>query len=177
MVVLGESFSGPLAIAIAADPPANLVGLVLSTTFARAPVPMSRWLAPFARFAPVRGVPVAALAWVLLGRWRTASLQRALRDALTRVDPAVLRFRAGLTMRVDVSALLARVRVPTLYLQASEDRLLAAAAHRSIAAAVAGCAVVQVVGPHLLLQAAPRACAEEVCRAARRWLVVMQSVD
>ena len=37
-VLLGESFSGPVAIAIAADPPPNLRGLVLSTTFARAPV-------------------------------------------------------------------------------------------------------------------------------------------
>ena len=34
-VLLGESFSGPLAIRIAADPPPGLRGLVLSTTFAR----------------------------------------------------------------------------------------------------------------------------------------------
>jgi pimeloyl-[acyl-carrier protein] methyl ester esterase len=34
-ILLGESFSGSVAIAIAANPPPNLIGLVLSTTFAR----------------------------------------------------------------------------------------------------------------------------------------------
>src|SRR5688572_3895642 len=43
-VLLGESFSGPVALSIAADPPPNLVGLVLSTTFAKSPVPL---LSPF----------------------------------------------------------------------------------------------------------------------------------
>jgi hypothetical protein len=36
-VLLGESFSGPIALSIAANPPPNLVGLILSTTFAKAP--------------------------------------------------------------------------------------------------------------------------------------------
>src|SRR5688572_4533538 len=48
-VLLGESFSGPIALSIAADPPPNLVGLVLSTTFARSPVPIFSALASFTR--------------------------------------------------------------------------------------------------------------------------------
>ncbi len=35
VVVLGESFSGPIAIRIAVDPPAGLVVVVLYVTFAR----------------------------------------------------------------------------------------------------------------------------------------------
>src|SRR5262245_43667311 len=38
-VLLGESFSGPLVLAIAASPPTLLRGLVLTATFARAPMP------------------------------------------------------------------------------------------------------------------------------------------
>ena len=38
-VLLGESFSGPLAIAIAATPPPGLRGLILCCSFARAPAP------------------------------------------------------------------------------------------------------------------------------------------
>ena len=59
-VLVGESFSGPIAIRIAADPPPNLVGVVLSTTFARAPLPgpsVLALLAPLMRLAPVRAAP------------------------------------------------------------------------------------------------------------------------
>src|SRR5450755_3555099 len=38
-VLLGESFSGPLAIRIAARAPKGLVGLILSVTFAKNPYP------------------------------------------------------------------------------------------------------------------------------------------
>ena len=94
-VLLGESFSGPIAIAIAADPPPGLAGLVLSTTFAHAPVALSAPLAPLVRFAPVRAVPMAALSALLLGRWSTPGLRRALRAALDEVAPAVQRARVA----------------------------------------------------------------------------------
>ena len=70
-LLLGESFSGPIALSIAANPPPNLVGVVLSTSFGNSPF----WaLSPFAvlsRFAPVRSVPHSLLSWLLLGRWAT----------------------------------------------------------------------------------------------------------
>jgi pimeloyl-[acyl-carrier protein] methyl ester esterase len=65
-VLLGESFSGPIAISIAGDPPVGLVGLVLSTTFAKAPIPLLTPLAAFAGLAPVRRLPMALLSWFLL---------------------------------------------------------------------------------------------------------------
>ncbi|WP_269792007.1 alpha/beta hydrolase [Stenotrophomonas sp. Iso1] len=171
-VLLGESFSGPLAISIAADPPANMVGLILSTTFAKAPIPLSGLLGPLASFAPVRSVPLSVMTWMLLGRWNSPELEEGLRHALKSVSPKVLQHRAGLTMRVDVSALLDKVKLPTLYLRAVDDRLLSSSAHRSIALEIEHCTVVDVTGPHLLLQAAAAECAEIVKRAARehRWL-------
>ncbi|KRG64801.1 hypothetical protein ABB26_06385 [Stenotrophomonas humi] len=172
VVVLGESFSGPLAISIAADPPANMVGLILSTTFAKAPVPLSGWVAPMASLLPVRSVPLSMMTWMLLGQWNSPALEEGLRHALMRVSPKVLRHRAGLAMRVDVSGLLARVKLPTLYLRAVGDRLLSSSACRSVASSIESCTVVDVAGPHLLLQAAAVDCAQIVKRVARenRWL-------
>lgn len=172
VVLLGESFSGPLAISIAADPPANMVGLILSTTFAKAPIPLSGLLAPIVSFAPVRNVPLSMMTWMLLGRWNSAALEDGLRQALMRVNPKVLRHRAGLTMRVDVSGLLGKVKLPTLYLRAIDDRLLSSSAYRPLALAIEHFTVVDVPGPHLLLQAAATECAEIVKRVARenRWL-------
>lgn len=163
-VLLGESFSGPIAIAIAADPPPNLVGLVLSTTFARAPVPLLAPFAPLTRFAPTRALPTAALSAVLLGRWSTPELRRTLRAALADVAPAVQRARAAAAMRVDMSDRLARIAVPTLMLKANHDRLLRAGAGRQLLAGIANARQVALDGPHLLLQTRTDRCVEEITR-------------
>lgn len=167
-VLLGESFSGPVALAIAADPPPNLRGLVLSTTFAKAPVPVPSPLAAFARIAPVRLLPTAALSFALLGRWATPVLRRELHDALDAVAPAVLRARAEAAMRVDARDRLARIRLPALCLRATRDRLLRPATHRALCAGLVDAREVAIEGPHLLLQTHPQAAADAIARFAAR---------
>jgi pimeloyl-[acyl-carrier protein] methyl ester esterase len=164
-VLLGESFSGPLAIRIASDPPLGLTGLVLSTTFARSPVPLLRPLAGMTRLAPAR-LPSSLLYWWLLGRWATPELERALQSALRRVSPATLRARAAAALRVDVADLLHRVQVPVLCLRASHDRLLPASATRTLLKSLRACQVIHVEGPHLLLQTATKTCATAVAAFA-----------
>ncbi len=167
-VLLGQSFSGPIAIAIAARQPSGLMGVVLSTTFSESPVP---WLSPLAslvRIAPVRLVPRALLSWWLLGRWATPQLESMLQSSLQAVKPAVLRSRAASALRVDVSSRLKAVSTPVLYLRASDDRLLSRAAGVRILKAIPHAEAADVVGPHLLLQASPAACADIVARFASR---------
>lgn len=166
-VLMGESFSGPLAVRIAADPPPGLVGLVLSTTFARAPVRGLSRLAPLVRLAPARP-PMPLLSWLLLGPWSTPQLRRELAAALRSVDPAVLRMRAVAAMRADVSGLLGRIRVRTLQLVACNDRLLARSASARITTSLPSCETVALPGPHLLLQAAPQASARAIADFAHR---------
>lgn len=164
-VLLGESFSGPLAIRIAVDPPPGLRGLVLSTTFARSPVPALRALARLVRFAPTR-LPMPLMRWALLGRWTRPGLEAALADALASVAPATLRARAAAALTVDVSARLDRVQVSTLNLVATHDRLLAPPAGRVLANGLRHCRTERFAGPHLLLQAMPEACADAVAAFA-----------
>jgi pimeloyl-ACP methyl ester carboxylesterase len=161
-VLLGESFSGPIALAIAADPPPNLVGLILSTTFAKSPVPLLSVLASFTRIAPVRALPLPLLSWFLLGRWATPQLKAALHSALLAVDPDVLRFRAAAALRADASATLGAITVPVLYLRATHDRLLSRSTGEQILSAIPRCTAVEIAGPHLLIQAAPEDCARAV---------------
>jgi pimeloyl-ACP methyl ester carboxylesterase len=162
VVVLGESFSGPVALSIAANPPPNLVGLVLSTTFAKSPVPLSAFLAAFARFAPVRVLPFPLLSWLLFGRWADPQLEASLRDALQTVSPDVIRFRMKTAMQADASASLGAIVVPVLYLRATQDRLLSTAASQQIFSSIPQCNTVDIAGPHLLLQTAPEECARAV---------------
>lgn len=164
-ILLGESFSGPLAIRIAASPPPGLVGIVLSTTFASAPIPALAPLASLVRFAPARP-PMALLSWSLLGRWATSTLEAELAGALRAVRPTVLRARAAAALRVDVSALVPSIAVPVLQLVASSDRLLGKSAGKALAAALPSCHTVTVAGPHLLLQTATRDCAAAIAAFA-----------
>jgi pimeloyl-ACP methyl ester carboxylesterase len=164
-VLLGESFSGPLAISIAAAPPPNLLGLVLSTTFACAPVAGLSAFASFVQFAPARP-PMPLLSWLLLGPWATPQLRSQLSSALATVSPSVLRARAVATLRVDVRALLPTVRLPALQLVATKDRLLADSATSVVAAGLGHGRTVRILGPHLLLQAAAQECAAEISKFA-----------
>jgi pimeloyl-[acyl-carrier protein] methyl ester esterase len=154
-VLLGESFSGPVAIALAASNPPGLIGLVLSCTFARNPVPH------FSVFQRLFGaVPVpSALGWLaspcLLGLRAAPGQRRALQDAIVRVAPAVSRARMRAVRKVDYSEQMRAVKVPVLYLQARHDRVVPASAARHLLALQPAMQVVALRGPHMLLQAAP----------------------
>src|SRR5262249_3140052 len=117
-ILLAESFSGPIAISIAADHPAGLRGLILTCSFARNPIPKLAPLRPLIRMLPVRWAPVLLLAWPTLGRFVSPTLRSQLREALSRVSPSVIKKRLSAVVEVDVSTLLARVDVPVLYLVA-----------------------------------------------------------
>ena len=163
-VLLGESFSGPLAIELAAHPPAQLRGVVLCCTFAQAP---RRWLAPFQALASsallMRWTYRAALApmrWALLGRYATPSLNALLSNAVLQVQPAVLARRLHEVSNVDVLGRLRGIRVPALALNASDDRLIPRTCAQAMQQALPALQAVRLTGPHCLLQAAPAASAQ-----------------
>lgn len=165
-VLLGESFSGPIALSIAANPPPNLLGVVLSTTFAKSPVPLFGPFASFVRFAPVRALPFSLLSWWLLGGWATPQLEAELQSALLAVTPEVLRSRAETALKANALTVCQSVTLPVLYLRGTNDRLLNRYASRQISEAIEHCIIKDIAGPHLLLQAAPEACAQAVSEFA-----------
>jgi pimeloyl-ACP methyl ester carboxylesterase len=161
-VLLGESFSGPVAISLAASRPPQLKGLVLCCTFARNPRPAFSILRSLVGVLPVAAAPKGLLGWLLLGRFSTAALRAAFARALLQVSPAALRARVRAVLCVDVSAQLAEADVPVLYLRASRDRVVPAAASRLVAQLNPSTRVVQLEAPHFLLQAAPAEAAQAV---------------
>jgi pimeloyl-ACP methyl ester carboxylesterase len=160
-VLLAESFAGPLAISIAASPPAGLRGLILTCSFARNPRPWLAPLRPLVRLLPVRAVPIVLLAAPALGRFTTPALRAAFAEALSHVPPAAIRGRLGAVLAVDVAALLARVDMPALYLRASKDWLVPRSALDDFRA-MPRIGFAEIEGPHFLLQARPHAAAAYV---------------
>ena len=171
-VLIAESFSGPLALELAARRPGALRGLVLAATFVRRPVPLPA--ASAALLLPAWPMPPPALlAPLLLGRWRTGAHLVLLRAALAQVPAATLRQRAAATLRVDGRALLPRIAVPTLSLQGRQDRLLWPASVTELRALLPEAQHVALEGPHLLLQA----CAEPAAAVVAGWVKALPRID
>lgn len=161
-ILVGESFSGPIAISLAASAPRGLIGLVLCCTFARNPRPLFSGLRRFVAMAPVRMAPTGLLSSLLLGKFSTPALREALARSLAQVAEPVLRARLASVLSVDVTDKLPAVRVPMLYLRASRDRVVPASASAWIAQAAPGVRIVELDAPHFLLQAAPAQAARTI---------------
>ena len=157
-VLLAESFSGPIALRMGAAPPANLQGLILSTTFAMRPTSLLGPLSGSVRWARVRP-PMFLLDWFLLGPWSNEALRSGLAAALAEVSVSVLSQRAFEALHVDATDAANHQRCPSLVLRARQDRLLSASAVKQLANALQPVRWHEVEGPHLLLQTQPRVCA------------------
>ncbi|MBF5006579.1 alpha/beta fold hydrolase [Diaphorobacter caeni] len=160
--LLGESFSGPIALSIAAHPPPNLKGLILCASFAGSPLPHLASLSAALRFVPVHQAPGWLMRWWLLGQWATPQLEQALHRTLRSVSADVLRFRACIALKLETKAHWSGVEVPALYLRASNDRLMPSAAADLVTGLIPQCRVTDIPGPHLLLQANPLQAAQAV---------------
>jgi pimeloyl-[acyl-carrier protein] methyl ester esterase len=166
--LLAESFAGPLAIRIATDPPPGLAGVILCGTFAKNPFP---WLRPVRGLAvrlPIKSLPRWLRAPML---WGSGDPRRAPPQALrsmAAVDAAVIRRRLAEVFDLDDTQRLERVALPVLVLAARRDRIVPRRATRGIAAALRAAELVEIDGPHLLLQSRPAECAAAVLRFIER---------
>ena len=154
-VLLGESFSGPIAISIAARSPPGLLGYVLCSSFAKCPRQILRALRPIVGLFPPQAAPEVLTTYFLMGRFATAELRALHREVLRQVSPSGLVARLKAIATVDVSDALSRIRLPGLYLRATEDRLVPSSAARLFEQLTRG-RVVDVEAPHFLLQANPQ---------------------
>jgi pimeloyl-ACP methyl ester carboxylesterase len=167
-VLLAESFSGPIGLSIASNPPSMLRGLVLCATFAKLPFPCTRWMGLPIRIAPAWRLPLPLLDIVLLGRHVNPDLHVKFANAMASVSPSVLKHRALQALRVDVSDKLPEVRIPTLYLRAREDRLIGRSAANHLASGIPSMQIVEFDAPHFLLQTRPAEAANVVATFIQR---------
>jgi pimeloyl-ACP methyl ester carboxylesterase len=161
-VILGESFSGPIAMRIGAAHPKGLVGVVLCVTFASIPGPALKWVVKLGPLLPMKSSPRWLLGRALWGGYAVAGVPEHTARAIRSVEAAVLRHRLTAMAEVDDSEALAEVTVPILVLQASADRLVPAASVDHILKIRPTATRLVIEGPHLLLQTNPTACARAV---------------
>ena len=161
-VLLGESFSGPIAISVAASNPPNLAGIILCASFARAPMPR---LARLAATVPALLLMLARqpFAWrLLLGRFAATTVDLLIISAMRKLSPEVLSARLQDVSIADVTSQLAEIRVPMLYLKASRDQFVPRAASELVCAINPDVEVRKIDGRHFLLQVLPQESAERI---------------
>ena len=159
-VLLGESFSGPLALMAAATRPAGLRAVILCASFIRNPVMLvPGWAnrlvgSPLFRLYPV---VVALKKW--FGRFSTPGLRARVAEALELVERRVLADRVRSVLRVDVTAELRDCPVPIMYLAGQHDWIVPRRNVRLIRRVRPDVQVAWVPSPHMVLQIRPEAAA------------------
>ncbi len=161
-VLVAESYSGPVAIRVAARRPEGLKGLVLCASFAKCPRAFLSHFRSALGIVPPWKVNANWVAPLVLGRYKTADLLGLLEVGLSSVAPRVLLERLKGVARVDVSTEAQSVAVPALYLRATSDRLVPASAGAYVARCIPRITVRDLDGPHFLLQARADAASEEI---------------
>lgn len=155
--LLGESFSGPLALRLAARRPPGLVAVVLAESFHRRPASAVfrrlSLLAPAFFRAPL---PRHVVRLLLAGPDAPDALVDEVRSAVATVQGRVMAARAAEALRVDATDALLACPVPLLFLAGRRDRLLRASLPEEVAALRPDAEIQILEAPHLVLQRRPR---------------------
>lgn len=158
-MLLGESFSGPLAYRLALRNPEGIRGVIFAASFLTC---------PFAPLALLRHMPIplalAAQPWALralcLGHDADEPLLQRVQGEVRLLDNAVV--RARLASLAKLRAPRQRLALPTLHLWPQQDRLVSAQAARQLADYCTDIRQLRVDGPHFILQTQPQTCAEAI---------------
>jgi pimeloyl-[acyl-carrier protein] methyl ester esterase len=163
-VLLAESFSGPVALELAASERCNLVAVILCATFISnpAPKPLS-WIGSLLGAMLFKLTPPRFLIrYYLLGQRASEQLVNNFMSAVQSVSGKVLLSRLKCIFNVDAKDALRACPVPILYLSGKQDKLVSERSLQEIRAIKPEVEVARIDGPHLLLQREPVESAEAI---------------
>jgi pimeloyl-[acyl-carrier protein] methyl ester esterase len=155
-IVLGESFSGPLAVTAAAERPTNLKAIILVATFVKSP--LSPWIRSLKRFlrGPLLDMrPRRLLINLGLGRDCPAETRKWIHEKLPRLKREVLAARVEAVLDVNVREALKKTNVPVLYIAASRDWVVPRKCLDAVWICRPDVEIKVLDGPHPILQCRP----------------------
>ncbi len=158
-VLLAESFSGPLAVRLAAERPRGLAALILAATFVHRP--LDPLLHPLRGLVGARlfgmPMPAAVVRRLLAGPDAPDGVVGEVQRAVAGVTPEVLAHRSLEALTVDARDALAGVEVPILFVAPTRDRLIRRDAHEDVLALRPDAEIALLDAPHMVLQRCPHA--------------------
>jgi pimeloyl-ACP methyl ester carboxylesterase len=166
-VLIAESFSGPIAMALMQKHPGRIKSVVLCATFLVSPF---RLLTRFAHLLPARALHARTLTRRLLQLMcLNGEPQQRIEqvcETVVRLSARTLKQRLDVLSHVDMRSSAREIETPALILQPMRDRLISEARYRELAKVFALGTLQKIDGPHLLLQSRPQEC----WRAIREFL-------
>ena len=156
LVLVAESFSGPLAVRVAARPELEVVGLVFAASFVANPFRVLRpWTSPMLPrwLFGVQGR--AFVRFMLTGKSAPLEVVDGLREAAGMVAPEVMQHRGREVLNADQWERFAALDVPMLYLRGLQDRIIPAGHADQMQQRSKRLRVEDLDAPHMVLQCAP----------------------
>ena len=155
--LLGESFSGPIALRIASEKPAGLRGVILCATFVRNPSPIFPAALAFLITAPLfMAWPVSAKLNVLTGMSPSDEIRLLMMEVKKATKSPVQASRTREALRANVVRELAECSYPLLYLCGLRDIVVPRRNLQHILSLRPDTQAKYLPTSHLVLQEAPR---------------------
>ena len=163
-VLIAESFSGPIAIALMARYPSRIKCAVLCTTFATSPF---RLLTRAAQFVPrvffgPNPTQSAILQTFCFDKNSPSDIVEKALSVIRSVPSHVIKSRLQVLSRLDMRPQLSQIKAPVLYLRAMQDRIVSVNLSQELIRGLPNVTEQIFDGPHLLLQSRANECAQTI---------------
>jgi pimeloyl-[acyl-carrier protein] methyl ester esterase len=162
LVLIAESFSGPITIRLASSFPSNIKGIVFCATFMKFSRPFllgpTKYI-PFEFFLSKR-MPSFLLYFLVGGKPFSDKLTPLFRQLEKLINPEVIAHRIRMLKNIDTTADARTLALPCCYIQATGDKIVPARCVVPFKKYLPGLVVKIVDGPHGILQAQPEVCAK-----------------
>ena len=162
-ILIAESFSGPLAIRLAAQRPDEITGIVLAASFCDAPHNPGIAMLPLRPLFMVKPSR-AALRHFLIGNDASDVEIAGLRAAIKTIPSGTLAKRVRTILNLEENDNPALPNIPILILQAQSDNLVPWEAQSRLVSSYPKASVHWIESPHLVLQREPHQCIEHIQR-------------
>ncbi len=167
-ILVGESFSGPVALFVSSAKPVGMVGVVLVATFIRPPnLRIGRflpWRIGFSLTKPLYSLRLA------FSKNTNKTLIAKISVEMQKVSPRVLAARIKDIFSVDASEALIKCPVPVAYFRGRKDFVVPKKNLKEILSARPDVIVVEFDEQHFLLQSEPGIALSELKTLEHRWV-------
>jgi len=162
--VLGWSFSGPLALMLAAKKESKVRGVILCASFIGPPLLGLSWLRFAVRSPVMHLVRLIHRATMSLSNYSTDTFRSDKSATWARVPSHILAARTRGILALDARECLRGCPRPILYLAGSKDRVVPNCNAEEIVRELPSTKVVTIEGPHLALYSNPTAAVRAIVR-------------
>ncbi len=167
IILVAESFSGPIGYTLAAAQPNKIKGVIFVATFLSPPKGLI-WMLPPRLMGSLMKIPLPSFLLKLLLFERDTNNETIFlfKTALQKVKPTVLSARMREMRRLHMEQ--QTLGMSSAYIRAKNDRLISGSHVEEFRRIAPQMMVNEIPGPHFIVQTQPKACAQACVRFCKK---------